>query len=408
MQLLQRQCKLIAELFDMSIFCVNTRGEIVLEWLGDRILNPLYGNDKQFFFRLLGFDPTVRRERPAIIKTMFFENYLLIPFVHDSNEEETVILGPCLPFALFEHKINGLINDTHLFANREHVFHYYQSVPVISHEQLIKIVISVNQMLNHTWIEAEGIAQVPLQGMSIQEYSQPGSMYPSPNDEEAPHHNPLNEKKLLTIVREGKMEALGEFSQLGYENTGVLSKSSHIRSKKNLGIIGIALAARAAIDGGLYSEIAFSESDRYIQRLEDLRTDQDIDQCCLEAFYSLTEKVSLVKETRHSKIVTLCKNYIYNHRYSKISHEEIAVHAGISANYLSVLFKKEVEISVNEYIQQIKIEEAKHMIRFTSTPLSEIGSLLCFTDQSYFTKIFKKHTGKTPKQYQQTHHLIEQ
>ena len=44
---------------------------------------------------------------------------------------------------------------------------------------------------------------------------------------------------------------------------------------------------------------------------------------------------------------------------------------------------------MNEYIQQIKIEEAKHMIQFTSTPLSEIGSLLNFTDQSYFTKIFK-------------------
>ncbi|MEN1990516.1 helix-turn-helix domain-containing protein [Paenibacillus hubeiensis] len=399
---LKRQCKLISELFNMSIFFVSSTGEVIFEMLGNRILNPLYKNDKQFFFTVLGFDPSVCKEDPYVVRTMFFENYILIRIGNDLNYDGTVILGPSLPFTLIEYKINGLINDTHLFANREQVFHYYQSVPVVPHERLINIAILVNQMFNHELIEADAVVQDYLRGMQIKEKNMLESNHSPKNYDEAPHHNPLNEKKLLTIVKEGKIEALKHFTQLGHENTGVLSKSSHIRSKKNLGIIGIALAARAAIDGGLYSEIAFSVSDLYIQRLEDLRTDKEIDQCCLEAFFSLTEKVSQVKETQHSKIVTLCKNYIYNHRYSKITHEEIAEHAGISPNYLSVLFKKEVGVPVNEYIQQTKIEEAKNMIQFTRTPLSEIGSLLSFTDQSYFTKIFKKHSGITPKQYQQT------
>lgn len=405
---LKRQCKLIAEIFDMSIFYVSSTGEVQFELLGNRILNPLYKNDKHFFFTVLGFDPSVCKEDPSVVRTMFFENYILIRVGNDLNDEGTIILGPSLPFTLIEHKINGLINDTHLFANREQVYRYYQSVPVITHERLINITILINQMFNLELIEAEDVVQDYLRGMHINEKEIQGSMNSSKGYDETLHHNPLNEKKLLTIVKEGKLDMLQDFTQLGHENTGVLSKSSHIRSKKNLGIIGIALAARAAIDGGLYSEIAFSVSDVYIQRLEDLRTDKEIDQCCLEAFFSLTEKVSQVKESQHSKIVTLCKNYIYNHRYSKITHEEIAEHAGISPNYLSVLFKKEVGVPVNEYIQQIKIEEAKHMIQFTRTPLSEVGSLLSFTDQSYFTKIFKKHTGRTPKQYQQTHHMIEE
>ncbi|MEK4660695.1 helix-turn-helix domain-containing protein [Priestia sp. FSL H7-0729] len=405
---LKRQCQLIAELFDMSIFFVSSTGEVKLELLGNRILNPLYKNDKQFFFTMLGFDPSIPKENPSMVRTMFFENYILIRIGNHLNDEGTVIIGPSLPFSLIEHKINGLINDTHLFANREQVYHYYQSVPVVPHERLINIAILVNQMFNHELIEAEDVAQDHLRGMYIKDKEIQDSMNSSKGYEEMLHHNPLIEKRLLTIVKEGKLDMLKHFTQLGHENTGVLSKSSHIRSKKNLGIIGIALAARAAIDGGLYSEIAFSVSDLYIQRLEDLRTDIEIDQCCLEAFFSLTEKVSQARESQHSKIVTLCKNYIYNHRYSKITHEELAEHAVISPNYLSVLFKKEVGVPVNEYIQQIKIEEAKHMIQFTSTPLSEIGSLLNFTDQSYFTKIFKKHTGRTPKQYQQTHHMIEQ
>ncbi|MGF6357559.1 YesN/AraC family two-component response regulator [Paenibacillus sp. 4624] len=405
---LKRQCKLITELFDMSIFFVNSTGEVKFELLGNRMLNPLYNNDKQFFFSALGFDPSVCKEEPTVVRTKFFENYILIRIGNDQNDEGTIILGPSLPFSLIEHKINGLINDTHLFANREQVYHYYQSVPVITNERLINITILVNQMFNHELIEAEDVVQDYLRGMYIEEKQIQGATNSSTGYDELLHHDPLNEKKLLTFVKEGKLDMLKHFTQLGYENTGVLSKSSHIRSKKNLGIIGIALATRAAIDGGVYSEIAFSVSDLYIQRLEDLRTDKEIDQCCLEAFFSLTEKVSQVKESQHSKIVTLCKNYIYNHRYSKMTHEKIAEHAGISPNYLSILFKKEVGVPVNKYIQQIKIEEAKHMIHFTSTPLSEIGSLLSFTDQSYFTKIFKKHTGRTPKQYQQTHHMLEE
>nr|WP_186812422.1 helix-turn-helix domain-containing protein [Paenibacillus xylanexedens] len=405
---LKRQSKLIAELFDMSIFFVSSTGEVKFELLGNRMLNPLYKNDKQFFYSVLEFDPSAYKEAPSVVRTKFYENYILIHIDNDQNNEGTIILGPSLPFSLIEHKINGLINDTHLFAHREQVYHYYQSVPVIPHEKLIDIAILVNQIFNHELIEAEDVIQDYLRGMHVEEKEIQGTINTSVAYDELLHHNPLNEKQLLTFVKEGKLDMLKHFTQLGHENTGVLSKSSHIRSKKNLGIIGIALATRAAIDGGLYSELAFSISDLYIQRLEELRTDKEIDQCCLEAFFSLTEKVSQVKESQHSKTVTLCKNYIYNHRYSKITHEEIAEHAGISPNYLSVLFKKEVGVPVNEYIQQIKIEEAKHMIQFTSTPLSEIGSLLSFTDQSYFTKIFKKHSGRTPKQYQQTYHMIEE
>jgi AraC-like DNA-binding protein len=404
-QSVKSNCKLISELFELSVFFIGPAGDVLVECLDDRILNPLYGNDKQLFFNVLEFEPAICKEIPVIRKTLFFENYISMSVVSNQGFEGTIIVGPSLPFTLFEHKINGLINDTNLFANREHVFHYYQSLPIIAYERLVNIAVLIYQMFSGKFIAADQIQdQLELQ---VEETKMQDAIHSVQNDELATHHNPLNEKKLLTIIREGQTEALKRFSQLNKENTGILSKSSHIRSKKNLSIIGIALAARAAIEGGLHSEIAFSVSDLYIQRLEDLRTDKEIDQLCLIAFFELTEKVAQVKDARYSKTVTICKNYIYDQRFSKITHESIAGHAGISPNYLSVIFKKETGVPVNEYIQQIKIEEAKNMILFSNTPLSEIGSLLSFSDQSYFTKVFKKHTGLTPKQYQQTQHLSQ-
>lgn len=402
-QIVESNCKLISELFELSVFFIGPTGDVLFEFLDNRILNPLYGNDKQLFFNVMELNPSICREVPVIRKTLFFENYISMSVVINQGFEGTIIVGPSLPFTLFEHKINGLINDTNLFANREQVFHYYQSLPVITYERLVNIAVLIYQMFSGKLIAAAQILdQLELQ---IEETKIPDAIRFVQNDELVPHHDPLQEQKLLTIIRKGQTEALKRFSQLAKENTGILSKSSHIRSKKNLGIIGIALAARAAIEGGLHSEIAFSVSDLYIQRLEDLRTDKEIDQLCLAAFFELTEKVAQVKDARYSKIVTICKNYIYDQRFSRITHESIAGHAGISPNYLSVIFKKETGVPVNEYIQQIKIEEAKNMIMFSNTPLSEIGSLLSFSDQSYFTKIFKKHTGLTPKQYQQTQHL---
>lgn len=71
----------------------------------------------------------------------------------------------------------------------------------------------------------------------------------------------------------------------------------------------------------------------------------------------------------------------------------------MNANYLSELFKKEVGISTSEYIQSEKIEEAKKLLAFTNYFLLNISLWLNFHDQSHFTRVFKKITGLTPKQY---------
>ncbi len=66
----------------------------------------------------------------------------------------------------------------------------------------------------------------------------------------------------------------------------------------------------------------------------------------------------------------------------------------MNSDYLSILFKKEVGISLSEYIQRERIEEAKKLLTFTTYSLSDICASLNFTDQSYFTKIFKNSLTK--------------
>lgn len=78
---------------------------------------------------------------------------------------------------------------------------------------------------------------------------------------------------------------------------------------------------------------------------------------------------------------------------------KLAEVAGLNASYLSQLFKKENGISVSDYIQRERIEEAKRLIELPGVTLSDIATRLHFNDQSYFTKVFKKYTGVTPRQF---------
>jgi YesN/AraC family two-component response regulator len=402
-------CKLVSETFDLSVFFVKPTGEIGFEIIDQRVLNPLYKNEKQNLFTLLDFEPEKSYSHPVIRKTYFYENYILISVVHDDLFEGTVIIGPSLPYVLFEQKINGLINDFHVFAQREQVVHYYHSSPVIANEKLLKVSVMAFYLITQTLISTDTVAKENLNRGQLGD-SKDYKLFTSTTKREQPqavHHDPLLEKKLLSIIREGRVEELKSFTKMEEESTGVLSKSSYIRSKKNVTIAGITLATRASIEGGLHSEVAFALSDRYIQRLEDLKTIKEIDQLAGEAFFTFTENVRQVKEDRFSLTITNCKNYIYNNRYEKLTHDNVANQAELSHSYLSILFKKEVGISVTDYIQQVKIDEAKNLIEYTNTPLSEIGSLLNFSDQSYFTKVFKKHTGITPKQYKEKYHLLE-
>lgn len=71
----------------------------------------------------------------------------------------------------------------------------------------------------------------------------------------------------------------------------------------------------------------------------------------------------------------------------------------MNPSYLSTLFKKEVGMSISEYVQSAKVNEAKNLLSYTSHSMSDISSLLNFYDQSHFIRVFKKYTGVTPKQF---------
>ena len=111
------------------------------------------------------------------------------------------------------------------------------------------------------------------------------------------------------------------------------------------------------------------------------------------------KKVKQQKRKNLSKNIYLCQEYINHHLYEKISLQDIADVLEVNSSYLSHKFKQETGMTLRHYIQLQKIEEAKTILLLSKYQVSEIYTLLNFTDQSHFIRVFKKIEGITPNQY---------
>lgn len=100
-----------------------------------------------------------------------------------------------------------------------------------------------------------------------------------------------------------------------------------------------------------------------------------------------------------SKIVKEAIEYINNNFMNKISLNSLSQHLHINESYLSKLFKKETNINFTDYLNETRINKSLDLIKNTDLNLMDIALTVGFEDQSYFTKVFKKFVGETPKQY---------
>ncbi|SDW20537.1 helix-turn-helix domain-containing protein [Paenibacillus sp. CF384] len=97
-----------------------------------------------------------------------------------------------------------------------------------------------------------------------------------------------------------------------------------------------------------------------------------------------------------SKDIARAVRFIQDRFHEDISLQQIAQYLELTPNYLSVLFKKELQMNFSEYLNRIRLEKAKELLLGTNLRSYEVAQQVGFTDDSYFSRAFKKHTGVRP------------
>ena len=105
-------------------------------------------------------------------------------------------------------------------------------------------------------------------------------------------------------------------------------------------------------------------------------------------------------EGRYRSVIVKAREYINgNFADAELSLNSTAAHVGISPNHLSTVFTKETGENFIEYLTRIRIERAKLLLGSTSMKNSDIAGETGFSDPHYFSYIFKKNTGFSPREF---------
>lgn len=230
------------------------------------------------------------------------------------------------------------------------------------------------------------------------------------NRENGVIHNPYDEEQReMDAIEQGDIGRLEESIGEDYPGkVGTLARDP-VRHAKNLAIVVITLASRAAIRGGIDPETAFSLSDSYIQNAEEMHTAESLDHLMRHAEHQYAQMVRDTKERAaqrlssgtgmHNPHADECRTYIVSHLHDKLTAGGIADALGMNANYLSELFSRQEHMTISEFILEERIRVAKDLLVYSGYSCGDIAEYLCFSSQSHFGDRFRKATGMTPNEF---------
>ena len=104
-------------------------------------------------------------------------------------------------------------------------------------------------------------------------------------------------------------------------------------------------------------------------------------------------------KSRNAQLVQQVKFYIQEHYDQQLGADEIAQQVFMSSKQMNNIFRKETGQSVFEYLVAYRIHMAKQMLAHQDARINEVAYQVGYTNLSHFNLMFKKHTGKTPREY---------
>lgn len=214
-----------------------------------------------------------------------------------------------------------------------------------------------------------------------------------------------SEKLLIAAIKDGDLsKIIDERGMVRYYNNRMRAPlTSQTKHQFEYEVVAlVTIATRAAVDGGLDIDTAFSLSDLYLQRIDNHKTTRELEEIARHAIRTFCEKVANSKvgaAGQCSPRIRRAVKYIRAHLHYPISLEEVSEYVKINPKYLSRSFLKETGMKFTEFIQKERIREACVLLRTTEMSCIEIANALSFSSQSYFIKIFSDVMGITPQKY---------
>lgn len=380
---------MLAKLLHSSISQMDSDGNVI----------KIYGNKTEFHIPYVV--KTYRKEKNDMEKIPYFINLCsgVTTAVLEDMEGGLYLIGP----VSFEEYKQVELKEfmTRECSNMEET-PVFPKIPYCSLERFGTIVLLAHHILTGAELSLEDLWKY--NGEKVNENyiheRKVGSVLFERMELENPHNPYDQEVRELNSIRNGDMESFQKSIRETYAGSEGKLSENQIRQERNLAICVITLASRAAIEGGVLPEMAFSMVDAYIMQVEKMSNIIEIRSFVRRSEQTFLEKVQENKKPKEkNRLVEDTKKYIFQHLHNKIEIGNIGNEIGVNTTYLSDLFHKTEGITIQKYIQREKIKLAKNMLQYSEYKTEDIANYLGFCSQSYFGKVFREYENLTPNQF---------
>ena len=355
----------------------------------------LFGN----IFRLMKPNTVYKVTDPFLCSYVFF----LLP---ETDPAAVFSVGPYLAVEATQQQLLEQGEHAGLPPSRfRQLLTYYSAVPVLLEQSAIFSLLDA--FFETLWGSGDGAYTLVDINRELNDVSSlSSSVEESPSSDEVLYRmrtleaRYAYEQELMDAVSRGltsKAEVL--FSSLIGSNAFEQRSADPIRNLKNYCIIMNTLMRKAAQQGGVHPIHLDAISSSFAHRIEVLPSTKACQDLMSEMFHAYCRLVNKHSGKNYSPLIQKAVIFIESDLSADLSLKNLSSLLNISASYLSTLFKKETGITITEYVNRKRIRHAAHLLATTHLQVQSIALHCGIPDVNYFSKLFKKHLGRSPKDY---------
>ncbi len=344
------------------------------------------------------------KERVIYRVTDEFSCSFALMLLPEFDETTVLVVGPYLREEKDQIWIDRFIEENGINRQWTPILeNHFRSVPYMPNERIISA--ALNSLAERVWGLHQFTAEEIISG--IPESFIPLSSPPETHVQEdilstvrRVEQHYYAENQFIEAISQGRTHRasimLSNFTRAALEN-----RTTPLRNIKNYSIILNTLMRKAVEKGGVHPIHIDRLSSEFARKIENASA--------MDEFMSLWQDMAkkyclLVKNhatTKYSQLVQYIIARIDFDLTADLSLKANAEALNVNASYLSSLFKRETGKTLTDYVNQKRVEHAVYLLGSTDLPISVVGQRCGIQDDNYFTKIFKKYTSITPKQYRQ-------
>lgn len=338
-------------------------------------------------------------EKTVYVITDHFESqYAFFPL--ESTVTQIAVIGPYLIDEPNEEFLSKILQKNTLTSSMRYPLQtYFHSLPLCDSQTIISTINEMASLLyGGTDCYLVDFFNEDWENIDVQ------SNLILPNEEIVLNMQVLEERyqlenQLLNAIQNGnRRSAIASFQEVA---SLTLKRRSHnpVRATKNYALVLNGLYRKAAEKSSVHPVYLDDISRRFSSLIEQTQSIVKLNNLMLE----MTRKYCILVKNHslrnYSPIIRECINYINLNLSSQLSLQVLANALSINASYLSSMFKKEMGITMTEFINSQRINLAIQLLNSSSLSIQSIAWHVGLNDVNYFSRIFKRIVGLTPSDY---------